>query len=336
MFRVAVFSVFLLSGISAGQDSLHVYYYGGETIEQLTVRGVTVSISLADGGKFNQVAVCVDNASTDAVNVLASSFALHQTAPKDEELALKPEQDVERIAGRHVWSHVATGVSTGMTRMKEKVSGEKEEGPEPKSGDYDAQAHWLVHIDEMGKRGQTTTLAHSYLRNSTVFPGSKLFGVLWFDRHDVFAAGTVSVSLGSRFYVFPIPPPSWATTPPHPVKVETAGQQGKPADAVSANRDDAADPAAGVLGVFGENWIEGSFAGVKILEVTAKSAADLAGLRAGYVITEINGKRIASTNDLAAELGKRAPGTRIHIVYLVHTNLGWMPDHADAILASGE
>ena len=58
----------------------------------------------------------------------------------------------------------------------------------------------------------------------------------------------------------------------------------------------------------------------------------LAGLRVGYVITEIDGKRVVTTNDLAAELAKRRPGTRLHLVCLMHTNLGWMPQKTSAIL----
>ena len=41
-------------------------------------------------------------------------------------------------------------------------------------------------------------------------------------------------------------------------------------------------------------------------------------------------------NDLPAELAKWAPGTRIHLVYLVHTNLGWMPQKTSVILGVGD
>ena len=49
--------LWLLTGLTFAEDPLHVYYYSGETIEQLTVRGVTVTISLNDTGKLNQLAV---------------------------------------------------------------------------------------------------------------------------------------------------------------------------------------------------------------------------------------------------------------------------------------
>jgi hypothetical protein len=327
----------LLTGFAFAEDPLHVYYYNGETIEQLTVRGVTVTISLNDTGKFNQLAVFVSNSSADAVNVLPSSFTLRQTSPKDVDLALKSESEIQRIAGKHaLWTHVASGVTSSVTYMKEKMAGEDGQSTEAAVQDYGAQARWLAHVDELGKRGQTGMLVRSYLRSTTVFPGSKLSGVLWFDRADVFSAGTVKAILGSRVYSFPLPPPVWATTPSNPGMIERASQRAPLPVQASVPADSDTDPKPGVLGVFGENWSQDSFGGVRIIEIAENSAADLAGLRVGYVITEIDGKRILSTNDLTAELAKHSPGTRITIVYLVHTNLGWMPQKASAILAIAE
>ena len=334
-----VFAVcFLLTGFAFATDPLHVYYYSGETIEQLTLRGVTVTISLNDTGKFNQLAIFVDNSSPDAVNVLPSSFAVHQTTPKDVDLALKSEVEIQKLAGRHaLWTHVASGVTASVSRMKESISGEEGQITEASPQDYDAQARWLAHVDELGKRGQTGTLVRSYLRSTTVFPGSKLSGVLWFDRDDVFSSGIVRVSVGTRVYVFPLPPPSWATTPSNPGKIEKVSERATSANETPQPSDERhAAGKAGVLGIFGENWSQDSFGGVKITEVAENSAAELAGLRAGYVITEIDGRRIASTDDLAAELARRSPGTRVHVVYLVHTNLGWMPQKTSVILAVGD
>lgn len=337
MLRRLIILLCVLVGPAFAEDPLHVYYYDGETIEQLTIRGVTLTISLNDTGKFNQLAVFVDNSSSDAVNVLPSSFTLHQTGPKDLELALKSEQEIQRIAGKHaLWTHVSSGVTSSVTYMKEKISGEESQPPAAAVEGYDAQARWLVHVDELGKRGQTSTLARSYLRSTTVFPNSRASGVLWFDRADVFASGMVRIGLGSRIYLFSLPPPSWATTPSNPGKIEKAAERiPLPAEA-SARDSNQPQGKAGILGVYGENWSEDSFGGVRIVEVAENSAAELAGLRVGYVITEIDGKRILSTNDLAAELSKRSPGTRLHIVYLVHTNLGWMPWKTNAILGLGE
>jgi hypothetical protein len=338
MLQRALILLFSLSGMAFGADPLHVYYYSGETIEQLTVRGVTVTISLNDTGKFNQLAVFVDNSSTDAVNVLPSAFALHQTTPTEVDLSLKSEQEIAKIAGRHaLWTHVTSGVTTSVSKMKEKLSSEEGDARQVPAQDYDAQARWLAEVDEMGKRGQTATLARSYLRSTTLFPGSKLSGVLWFDRADVFALGMVRVSLGSRVYVFPLPPPSWATTPANPSAIEKASERAtlgnKPLSSAPSSESSSK---AGVLGLYGENWSQDAFGGVKITGVAENSAAELAGLRMGYVITEIDSKRIGSTDDLAAEIGKRGPGTRVHIVYLVHTNLGWMPQKTSAILAVGD
>ena len=337
MLRRTIVLICLLTGFAFGEDPLHVYYYNGETIEQLTVRGVTVTISLNDTGKFNQLAVFVSNSSSEAVNVLPSSFALRQTSPQELDLTVKSEMEIQRIAGKHaLWTHVASGVTSSVTYVKEKMAGEDGQSAEAEVQDYDAQARWLAHVDELGKRGDTKTLVRAYLRSTTIFPGSKLSGVLWFDRTEAFASGTVKATFGSRVYNFPLPPPSWATTPANPGKIEKASSRVAMAAEVpsSAGANQVSKP--GVLGVYGENWSQDAFGGVRIVDIAENSAADLAGLRVGYVITEIDGKRVLSTNDLATELAKRGPGVRLHIVYLVHTNLGWMPQKTSAILAVGE
>ena len=325
---------------------LHVYYYSGESIEQMKLEGVTVTVSLKDTGKLNQVAVYVDNSSGDAVNVIPANFRLHESTPKDADLAMKSEQEVQKIIGRRpVWGQVGSGVATGITRARDKMAGKEDEPVVKAPTDYDAQARWLAHADELGQRGHTNTLGHVYLRGSTVFPGSKFAGLLWFDRSDAFASGMVRITLGSRNYEFPFPPPEWATTPSSPNQPDK--EAAKPSSVRSSDHP-SGDPASGnpetggsssktgVLGVSGENWAEGGMAGVKILEVNQNSAAELAGLRAGFVITELDARRIGSTEDLAAILARRGPGSRVTIDYLFRSNLGWMPKQTVVILGGGD
>jgi len=338
MRRALIFFALLLAKQATAEDSLHVYYYNGESIEQMSLRGVTVTVTLKDTGKLNQVAVYVDNGSSDAVNVIPSNIALHQNSPKDEDLRMKSEQEVQKIAGqRAFWGQVAAGVGTGLNRAKDKITADSEHDPSTKADPpgYDAQARWLAHVDELGQRGKTVTLGHAYLRGSTVFPGSKFAGVLWFDRDQAFASGMVRIALGPRTYLFPFPPPESATTPAIPGQPDAQKVPGK---SLSLHQEPGAPSAskAGVLGVSGETWIEGGVGGVHILEVAQNSAAELAGLRAGFVITEVDAKRIRSTEDLAAALAQKGPGTRVSIAYLIRTNLGWMPKDMTVILGSVE
>jgi C-terminal processing protease CtpA/Prc len=93
---------------------------------------------------------------------------------------------------------------------------------------------------------------------------------------------------------------------------------------------------AGVLGVASENWSENGMAGVKILEVAENSSAASAGLRMGNVITEMDGAPIHTTDDLAAALTQRGPGSRANVTYLFRTNLGWMAKQTSLILARGD
>jgi S1-C subfamily serine protease len=72
--------------------------------------------------------------------------------------------------------------------------------------------------------------------------------------------------------------------------------------------------------------------GVEILGVDPQSAAEISGLRKGNVITEVNGRKVSSTQDLAAVLAQNAPGSKIAVVYLFKSNLGWMPEETIVVL----
>lgn len=323
----------LLVKLSAAQDSLHVYYYGGESIEQMNIGGVTVTLSVKDNGRFNQVALYVDNRSSDSVNVIPANVSLHQNTPRDKDLALKSEQEVQKIGGRNAIGHMVSGVGAGLARTKDKLAGKEDSSDIKAPPDYDAEARWLAHADELAQKGQTVTLGKSYLRSTTVFPGTQLSGVLWFDRYDAFATGIVHVVLGSRNYQFPFPPPAWATTPANPA------QPDKPASTVvkvPTGHPQAPVFKHGVLGIEGENWSEGGVFGVRIENVADNSSAAAAGLHIGHVITELDGNPIRSTEDLAAALSQREPGTRVSVTYLFHTNLGWMAKQTSLILARGD
>jgi hypothetical protein len=91
-------------------------------------------------------------------------------------------------------------------------------------------------------------------------------------------------------------------------------------------------PHGGVLGVTGADWQEGGVKGVEIIDAADLSAGRIAGLRKGYVITDVNGVHVASTQDLAIILARLEPGSRISIGYLFKSNLGWMPSETVAIL----
>jgi S1-C subfamily serine protease len=59
----------------------------------------------------------------------------------------------------------------------------------------------------------------------------------------------------------------------------------------------------------------------------------MAGLHKGEVITEVNGNRIGSTEELASFLSQTSPGSRVSISYLYKSNIGWMPKSVVAILS---
>ena len=338
MLRRIIFSIFLLTEATVSQDALHVFYYSGETIERISSNGLTVSVAFKDIGRANQVAVFVQNGSNEAVNVISSDFALHEDAPKEGDIKIKSDQDVQKLGGRNALAHAVGKMGTGLTVAKDKLAGNEAESASEPAANFDAQARWLAHANQLGEKGQTAALGRMYLRGTTLFPRSVLSGVLWFDRDDAPAAATVRVTFGAHSFEFPFPPPAFATTPPNPDNPEKA--EPAVADSAASGRDGRASskagvPKAGVLGVAGEDWAQGETKGVKILEVTQNSAADISGLRVGYVITEFDAEKISSTKDLAAALAQRGPGSRVRLTYLFWTNLGWMSKEAPVILSSG-
>jgi hypothetical protein len=115
----------------------------------------------------------------------------------------------------------------------------------------------------------------------------------------------------------PPPAPSTPTIAPSPTKTDAAPN---------------AVQTAGVLGVSGANWEEGGVGGVEILGIDPQSAAEVSGLRKGNVITEVNGRKVSSTQDLAAALVENGPGSRIAVGYLYRSNLGWMPKETMVVL----
>jgi hypothetical protein len=87
-----------------------------------------------------------------------------------------------------------------------------------------------------------------------------------------------------------------------------------------------------VLGLSGADWNENGATGVEILQVLDDSSAQLAGLRKGNVITNVNGVHVRTNQQLTNILAQLEPGTQVSIAYLYRSNLGWMPKETIAIL----
>lgn len=92
-------------------------------------------------------------------------------------------------------------------------------------------------------------------------------------------------------------------------------------------------PASGVLGILGGDWTDSYTHGVEILEVVPGGSAAVAGLHVHEVITDVNGRSIASTADLASALSQNGPGAKIIVGYMFKSNLGWMPSEKVLFLA---
>jgi len=89
---------------------------------------------------------------------------------------------------------------------------------------------------------------------------------------------------------------------------------------------------SGMLGISGANWEESGLKGVEILGIAPDSTAEMAGLHVGNVITDADGRKIRSTQDLANFLAQNGPGSKISLGYMFKSNLGWMGKEAVVVL----
>jgi hypothetical protein len=85
---------------------------------------------------------------------------------------------------------------------------------------------------------------------------------------------------------------------------------------------------ASLLGLRLTNSVQG---GAEIARIAPDSAAEAAGFHVGDVIRSVNGKRVRSTADFETALATQAPGSKIALGYLFHTNLGWMQGMAKVL-----
>ena len=177
-----VFLLLFLARIDAAQDSLRVYYVNGEALEQITDHDVTITVSLKDEEKKNWLTVYVVNDSNDAVNVVPTGITLHQISPKDEDLRLKTEHELQRAVGHGVfWGQVIASVGAGLSRNISTATTRTAYGSVRtvvNTPDYEAQARWLAWADARAARGEAVkgVIGHEYLRATTLFPGSKVRG----------------------------------------------------------------------------------------------------------------------------------------------------------------
>lgn len=361
MNKYLVFLVAIFVGsaqVSLAQGTLRAYYEGGDAMEQITDHGVTLTVTLRDNAKENWIWIYVANDSNDAVNIIPANIKLHQNLPKEEDLRMKTERELGKSVDHKVfWGQIAAGIGAGLRRNVSVARTRDAYGNSftttVNTPDYEAQARWLAWADQLAQKGQAIKDFHQreWLRANTLFPGSQYAGRLIFVRDKKLESGTIRVSLDSRDYDFPFPPPQSARPPTLAPQLPVIGNvtlspasRSEPESvkqAVTENQQSAepehmnSTERAGVFGVSGANWEERGSTGVEILGVADNSAADIGGLRVGYVITDVNGRKIRSTRDLALFLSQNGPGSKVTVGYIFKSNLGWMPKETVVVLTNG-
>jgi len=75
--------------------------------------------------------------------------------------------------------------------------------------------------------------------------------------------------------------------------------------------------------------------GAEVIGIAHGSVAEKAGLQVGYIIAEVDGNPIRSVRDLVTVLANRLPGSKIRMVWLFRSNLGWMPGAERVMILAG-
>jgi len=335
------FAFLLFTAVAAAEKPLRVYYESGDIMEQVTDNGLTLTVTLRDTGKENWLWVYISNKSNDAVNLIPANINLHQNSPKDEDLRMKSERETQRSIGRHVfWGQVIASVGAGLSRSVSTVRTKDSHGNSittvVNTPDYEAQARWLALADQQVQKGQALSDFHQrqWLRANTLFAGSEYAGRLIFTRDKTLSSGYVKISLDTRDYEFPFPPPKNARPPQAAPELPTVGavttvHTGTPDALTQPAEQPAPVPqahAAGVLGISGANWQQADSMGVEIVGVAPDSAAQVAGLH-----------EVLASAQLRAGAGQRDPAP-VHQVGAVGQVKGELDvllheQHADAALA---
>lgn len=349
-FLHAALAVTILTGCVAAQDDLSVYYEDGATIERISREGVTVMVSLVDTGKLNKLKVCVDNRSSDAINIVPEQVTVHQSSPKDEYLEAKSQRDLQRgIDHGLIWKEILIGLAAGLSRNYTTINTSSvgivrtpygsglvygSTVTTISSPDWEMQARWFALGDRIAAEGKSAKelIAQQSLKKNTIFPGTQLTGTMWFRRHQALQSGTVEVTIGDRNYEFPFPAPSSAKAPTDPGPPAVASGDNTDLPQESPTQSPISNNPVAAFGLVVRTLEDADAQGVEILDVADDSPAKAAGLRPGYVISSMDGKRTKTINDLLLEFKKKAPNTKVKISYMIRTNLGWMGNGTVATL----
>ncbi len=130
------------------------------------------------------------------------------------------------------------------------------------------------------------------------------------DKANDLALLSFEASAGSDSQAFV--PVQWSTRQPAPGEfVVTAGAHGQPAALGTYSNPPRAQRSAGqgFLGVQPENCANG----LRLVEVNRGGAADIAGLKAGDILTTLDGESMSDVVQLVAEVGRRHEGDEIEI-----------------------
>ncbi len=202
------------------------FYNDGFLVRSLTVSGVTLRVALRDTGWKMRVDVAVVNDSSQRLDVVPAQFTLGELTPKEKALAYQStEQLAKSINRRTAWANfftnfgagLATEQSTSTSTTTGSMSGRDSNGT-TYNGSFDAYTttntttpNYAVQMRAAQQQAANNAAAAEAnrqlnamaLRTSTVMPGDKLTGAVWFERDKKAQQLLLRAPIGGCVFEFP-------------------------------------------------------------------------------------------------------------------------------------
>jgi hypothetical protein len=198
----------------AGATGSVQFMSGDKLVESLTANGVTVQVSLQDTGWKMRANVAIVNASQQVLFVLPKLILLEETAPLLRPLRYQDPSEVAKAANHQIlWTSASAGTAGNAQQRSSSVSTADMYTVSYKLPSADPAPNYLAQhqaLEEMAARNQTALMDMAReinslaLRESTLKPGDKTAGAVWFQRDAKSTQVLLRVPVDGLVFEFPL------------------------------------------------------------------------------------------------------------------------------------
>jgi hypothetical protein len=179
----------------SGASGCDQFISNGRQVESATINGITVQVSLQDTGWKLRATIAVSNQGDSALDVLPSLISLDELKP---ELRNLREEDAAKLVRRGV-NHQVLHTESNAHPSFSAVAFRSTSGPALNSVSYRTTAA----PDIVGNLPDAASVQAMALKNTSLPPGQKTAGVLWFARDPNAHELSMRLSVGDVVFDFP-------------------------------------------------------------------------------------------------------------------------------------